>query len=205
MNQGQGQQIKRPRLDEATEAQTKPLSDVSQRSSQRYEKSMASGGGVSVGMPERNSSGPVGTQPGQDMHGISGAAVAPEIAAPATPGKSKVQACAPPQNDESVKALSDFLVMMDNYAPIIPNSVTRYYLRRSGFDCPDDRVIKVISLAAQKFVADIANDAMQFCKIRQEKRGARDAKYVLTMEDLSSALAEQGVEASKPSYFAGSG
>ncbi len=33
---------------------------------------------------------------------------------------------------------------------------TAYFLRRNGFECPDPVVIKMISLAAQKFLTDLA-------------------------------------------------
>lgn len=189
------QQVKRARLDEAVEAAPKPVADAAQANVQRYEKPT---GPQAVGPSVQR---PVSVQ-GEDVD--DGAAVDGSALSNRAVRPPRVQTMAPQQDDQSVKALADFVVMMDNYTPIIPNSVTRYYLRRSGFTCQDDRVIKVISLAAQKFVADIANDSMQFCKIRQEKRGSRDNKYVMTMEDLTSALAEQGVQATKPHYFQGS-
>lgn len=80
-------------------------------------------------------------------------------------------------------------------------------------------------MAAQKFISDVANDALQHCKTRtnnssssgsgssssnnQSKRGAAAAaeqnktrKYTLTMEDLSPALNDYGITAvKKPHYF----
>ncbi|KAJ3052436.1 Transcription initiation factor TFIID subunit 10 [Rhizophlyctis rosea] len=104
--------------------------------------------------------------------------------------------------------LADLLLMMDEFQPLIPDAVTDYYLARSGFDCEDVRLKRLLALAAQKFVADIANDALHYSKIRaqqiqaKDRKGAhKDKRNVLTMDDLSNALAEHGVNIKKPEYF----
>ncbi|OPJ72533.1 ribosomal RNA-processing protein 8 [Patagioenas fasciata monilis] len=66
--------------------------------------------------------------------------------------------------------------------------------------------IRLISLAAQKFISDIANDALQHCKMKGTASGSsrnksKDKKYTLTMEDLTPALAEYGINVKKPHYF----
>ena len=70
------------------------------------------------------------------------------------------------------------------------------------------RVKRLLALAAQKFVSDIAVDALQYCRIRgqgpqpKDRRGAnKDKRTVLTMGDLSSALADHGVNVKKPEYY----
>ncbi|CAE6519368.1 unnamed protein product [Rhizoctonia solani] len=102
----------------------------------------------------------------------------------------------------------------------IPNEVTDYYLQRAGFECEDVRLKRLLSLAAQKFVSDIAADAYQHARIRTnaqpsarartDKAGttavttalARDkTRTVLTMDDLSAALAEYGINARKPEFY----
>ncbi|KAK5809772.1 transcription initiation factor TFIID 23-30kDa subunit-domain-containing protein, partial [Linnemannia elongata] len=108
------------------------------------------------------------------------------------------------------RTLAEFLPMMEAYNPIIPDAVTDYYLSRTGFDCDDVRIKRLLALAAQKFVSDIATDAFQYCKVRQQsqKRPAPgkvnsplEKKTVLTMEDLSDALGEYGINVKKPDYF----
>lgn len=87
----------------------------------------------------------------------------------------------------------------------IPDAVTAFYLNRSGFDSTDPRVVRMISLAAQKFVSDIANDALQHCKMRgsgqSSRKSGKDKRYTLTMEDLTPALSEYGITVRKPPYF----
>jgi len=66
--------------------------------------------------------------------------------------------------------------------------------------------IRLVSLAAQKFVSDVANDALQHCKTRGASQTSKtskgkDRRYTLTMEDLTPALAEYGITVKKPHYF----
>ncbi|XP_043914485.1 transcription initiation factor TFIID subunit 10 [Protopterus annectens] len=106
----------------------------------------------------------------------------------------------------STTPLADFLMQLEEYTPTIPDAVTGYYLNRAGFEASDPRIIRLISLAAQKFISDIANDALQHCKMKGTASGSsrnksKDKKYILTMEDLASALSEYGINVKKPHYF----
>ncbi|OBZ73833.1 Transcription initiation factor TFIID subunit 10 [Grifola frondosa] len=105
--------------------------------------------------------------------------------------------------------------MLDDYEPLIPNEVTDYYLQRVGFECEDVRLKRLLSLAAQKFVSDIAADAYQHARIRANATGGRSranqpsgpasardkTKTTLMMEDLSSALSEYGITSRKPEFY----
>jgi len=104
--------------------------------------------------------------------------------------------------------------MLDDYEPLIPNEVTDYYLQRVGFECEDPRLKRLLSLAAQKFVSDIAADAYQHARIRTNAAGGRSrvnvpgpqsardkTKTTLIMEDLSAALAEYGITSRKPEFY----
>ncbi|KAM9830645.1 transcription initiation factor TFIID subunit 10 [Syngnathus typhle] len=106
----------------------------------------------------------------------------------------------------STTPLADFVMQLEEYTPTIPDAVTGYYLNRAGFEASDPRIIRLISLASQKFISDIANDALQYCKMKGTASGSsrsktKDKKYTLTMEDLAPALAEYGVNVKKPYYF----
>ncbi|XP_042231736.1 transcription initiation factor TFIID subunit 10-like [Homarus americanus] len=102
--------------------------------------------------------------------------------------------------------LSDFLMQLEDYNPTIPDAVTAYYLNTSGFEAADGRLVRLISLAAQKFISDITNDALQHCKMRgsqqsSSKTKGKDKRFTLTMEDLTPVLAEYGITVKKPHYY----
>ncbi|XP_065601886.1 transcription initiation factor TFIID subunit 10 [Cyrtonyx montezumae] len=163
--------------------------------------------------------------PGAPPSAAGGAARGAEGGAAAGRGPAPVSAAAPPEgamsngvyvppgaaNGEvkpvvSGTPLVDFLLQLEDYTPTIPDAVTGYYLNRAGFEASDPRIIRLISLAAQKFISDIANDALQHCKMKGTASGSsrnksKDKKYTLTMEDLTPALAEYGINVKKPHYF----
>ncbi|KAJ7224430.1 transcription initiation factor TFIID 23-30kDa subunit-domain-containing protein [Mycena pura] len=113
------------------------------------------------------------------------------------------------------RTLAEFMLMLDDYEPLIPNEVTDYYLQRVGFECEDVRLKRLLSLAAQKFVSDIAADAYQHARIRTNAAGGRartnqtfgpgsakdKTRTTLTMEDLSAALSEYGINSRKPEFY----
>ncbi|KAL7624307.1 hypothetical protein AAE478_005867 [Parahypoxylon ruwenzoriense] len=80
----------------------------------------------------------------------------------------------PTRKDTSLK---EFLTKMDDYAPIIPDAVTNYYMTKAGLPPPphtDPRLARLIALAVQKFVADIAADAYQYSRIRASNTSANN-------------------------------
>ncbi|KAJ8661783.1 hypothetical protein O0I10_002591 [Lichtheimia ornata] len=137
---------------------------------------------------------------GANASGVPGGI--PNAAAAATAAANN-EPVVDPELAKKEKTLAEFLAMMDSYTPIIPDAVTDYYLSRTGFDCDDVRIKRLLALAAQKFVADIATDAFQYCKVRQSgnRKTGKDRKAVLTMDDLSAALGEYGVNVKKPDYY----
>lgn len=70
---------------------------------------------------------------------------------------------------------------------------------------------RLLALAAEKFVADIASDAFQYARIRTNAGPARGARpgqsardrtrTVLTMDDLGCALGEYGIDARRAESF----
>ncbi|KAI0806400.1 transcription initiation factor TFIID 23-30kDa subunit-domain-containing protein [Xylaria sp. FL0064] len=74
-------------------------------------------------------------------------------------------------------SLKEFLSKMDDYAPIIPDAVTNYYMTKAGLPPPphtDPRLARLIALAVQKFVADVAADAYQYSRIRASNTSANN-------------------------------
>ncbi|KAF7503473.1 hypothetical protein GJ744_003702 [Endocarpon pusillum] len=83
----------------------------------------------------------------------------------------------PPSRKDA--SLREFLSKMDDYAPIIPDAVTSHYLTVSGLPPPNPSdptgtstnstplpLARLLALATQKFIADIAADAYQYSRIR---------------------------------------
>ncbi|XP_073047024.1 transcription initiation factor TFIID subunit 10-like isoform X2 [Primulina eburnea] len=108
-------------------------------------------------------------------------------------------------------ALTDFLASLMDYTATIPDELVEHYLAKSGFQCPDVRLTRLVAVATQKFITDVATDALQHCKARQssivkDKRDKqqKDKRLILTMDDLSKALREYGVNVKHLEYFAGS-
>ncbi|KAL5531506.1 hypothetical protein ACEPAG_4383 [Sanghuangporus baumii] len=111
------------------------------------------------------------------------------------------------------RTLAEFMLLLDEHEPLIPTEVTDYFLQRVGFECEDVRLKRLVALAAQKFVSDIAADAYQHARIRTNAaasgrgraplgQSSRDkTRTTLTMEDLSAALAEYGINARKPEFY----
>ncbi|XP_053957993.1 transcription initiation factor TFIID subunit 10 [Anastrepha ludens] len=110
-------------------------------------------------------------------------------------------------------ALDELLEQVEDYIPTVPDALTARYLNQSGFDSMDPRIVRIISVAAQKFISDIANDALQHCKTRtisqhsgghgsnKDKKPNKDRRYTLAVEDLTPALADHGITMRKPQYF----
>ncbi|XP_071919846.1 transcription initiation factor TFIID subunit 10 isoform X2 [Coffea arabica] len=98
-------------------------------------------------------------------------------------------------------ALSEFLASLMDYTPTIPDELVEHYLAKSGFQCPDVRLVRLVAVATQKFIADVATDALQQCKARQSavikdkrEKQQKDKRLILTMEDLSRALHEVNIK-----------
>ncbi|KAI4200500.1 MAG: hypothetical protein LQ350_003870 [Teloschistes chrysophthalmus] len=65
--------------------------------------------------------------------------------------------------------LQEFLAQMDDYAPIIPEALTTHHLLLAGLPPPPHTppaLSRLLALATQKFVADIAADAYQYSRMR---------------------------------------
>jgi transcription initiation factor TFIID subunit 10 len=59
----------------------------------------------------------------------------------------------------------------------IPDAVTNYYLTRAGLPPPpqtDQKLARLLALATQKFIADIAADAYQYSRIRSSNSNSNN-------------------------------
>ena len=92
----------------------------------------------------------------------------------------------------------------------IPDELTNLYLKRAGAATPDARVTRLVSLAAERFVRQVADDAYR-CAVQRNQAQARekkergydprDKRLVLETEDLAAALKDYGVNLHKPPYL----
>ncbi|KAH8705151.1 transcription initiation factor TFIID 23-30kDa subunit-domain-containing protein [Talaromyces proteolyticus] len=102
--------------------------------------------------------------------GANGTAAGGDPDAPGNPVASLSGAGGPTKKESSLR---EFLGKMDEYAPIIPDAVTAHYLTVAGLPPPGNgpnqtppHLARLLALATQKFVADIAADAYQYSRIR---------------------------------------
>ncbi|XP_027083107.1 transcription initiation factor TFIID subunit 10 isoform X3 [Coffea arabica] len=91
-------------------------------------------------------------------------------------------------------ALSEFLASLMDYTPTIPDELVEHYLAKSGFQCPDVRLVRLVAVATQKFIADVATDALQQCKARQSA----------VIKDKREKQQKHGVNVKHQEYFADS-
>lgn len=182
--------------------------------------------------------------PGKETNGSSGTGAGPSLAIPELPELTRKD-----------KTLQEVLDLMDgDFAPIIPDAVTDYCLSKNGFETSDVKIKRLLALATQKFILDIAQDAYEYSRIRNSSAvynssnpqvraklllqgqqyanqqlltgaggvgaagvdgqsellqpahtssnaGNQQGKIVLTMEDLSSALSEYGMNTTRPDFY----
>jgi transcription initiation factor TFIID subunit 10 len=53
-------------------------------------------------------------------------------------------------DDDELNKLTSTL---DEFTPVIPETITRYYMKQCGLQTEDDRVVKLLSVSVQKFMS----------------------------------------------------
>jgi transcription initiation factor TFIID subunit 10 len=92
------------------------------------------------------------------------------------------------------RELGDFLTALDKYSPTLPEPVTRHYLQKGGAATCDDRLVKLISLAADRFIATAIVDALAYQHARLGGPAGDVAPTApLELCDLAAALKERGI------------
>ncbi|KAI6203617.1 Transcription initiation factor TFIID subunit 10 [Aphelenchoides besseyi] len=64
------------------------------------------------------------------------------------------------------RTLGDFIESLNAVQPVIPDAVALHVMRKKGLTTEDPRIVRLISIATQKFISDIALDAMQLRETR---------------------------------------
>jgi transcription initiation factor TFIID subunit 10 len=113
-----------------------------------------------------------------------------------------------------MRSINKFLGALDGYTPTVPEAVSRYHMQKSGIEAHDERMVKLMSLAADHFLARTIHDSRQLSLLRTQinpssasrskaskrkreeaaaAQSSRDAEALFHIDDLAKALAEQGV------------
>ncbi|XP_023332774.1 transcription initiation factor TFIID subunit 10 [Eurytemora carolleeae] len=92
----------------------------------------------------------------------------------------------PPPTPGGIESL---LTKLEAYTPVVSDATTKSILQHVGVNTDDPQIVRLISSAAQKFISDVAYDALQHCKMRgggkeTKKVSGKDRKYALTTDDL---------------------
>jgi len=111
-----------------------------------------------------------------------------------------------PPPSPGLDQVEPLLERLEGYTPTVSDATVQAILAQTGLKTQDPQVTRLISVAAQKFISDIAYDALQHCKMRgggkeQKKVSGRDKKFALATEDVAVALSDQGITVKKPQYY----
>ncbi|CAF0817705.1 unnamed protein product [Brachionus calyciflorus] len=64
--------------------------------------------------------------------------------------------------------LDEFCVKLKDVQSTLPETVVSHYMKKTGFIVSDPKIVKVISIASQKFISEIVNDVMQHHKLKSK-------------------------------------
>ncbi|KAL3137887.1 hypothetical protein ABBQ38_005139 [Trebouxia sp. C0009 RCD-2024] len=110
----------------------------------------------------------------------------------------------------SPQELAAFLEGLEDYVPTIPDELTQHYMKLCGFDCEDIRLTRLVSIAAQKFVASIIQDSLELQKqkrtapqqqLKEQGYNIKDKRLILSPVEIAEALQEHGINVKKPTYY----
>lgn len=79
---------------------------------------------------------------------------------------------------------------------MIPLDVVTYYLNSSGFNSSDSRAIKLVALAAENFVSEVAHSSKEFLRLETNAKEAREG--TLNTAILAKALENYGLDIIRP-------
>ena len=96
---------------------------------------------------------------------------------------------------EEVSGIMKFIEEVDGYTPTVPEAVVQQYLQLGGSSTTDPRILKLVALATDKFLAGLAKDTKDLGALRV---GDKRAPPPLDMQDLTESLRSRGVKITKP-------
>eukprot|EP00890_Picochlorum_soloecismus_P005671 jgi/Picsp_1/6104/NSC_03458-R1_transcription initiation factor tfiid subunit 10 len=112
-------------------------------------------------------------------------------------------------SESEKQKLVKLLQTLEDTQTTIPDELTKNVLLRSGVKCDDERTLRLVSLAAGKFLEDLidetcmiqANRSQATIKHQQNEGFPKDRKPVILTEDLSLALQRYGMRLYRPPYL----
>lgn len=96
------------------------------------------------------------------------------------------------------REFNQFLSALDDYSPTYPEALSTYYLQQAGFSVKDERIAKLVSLAADKVIANVLYEAKQISLVKQparalSKKRSATAGETFEPEDLETALGQNQI------------
>ena len=86
---------------------------------------------------------------------------------------------------------------LDEVKPMIPLDVVLYYLNSSGFNPSDTRAVKLVALAAENFISEVAHSSKELLSLGANTKEAREG--TLNTATLAKALENYGLDIIRPS------
>jgi transcription initiation factor TFIID subunit 10 len=74
--------------------------------------------------------------------------------------------------------LDDFCLKLNDINTTLPDSVVNHYMKKAGFVVNDTKLVKIVSIASQKFISEIVNDVMQHHKMKTKSSHNSTANVV---------------------------
>lgn len=71
--------------------------------------------------------------------------------------------------------LDEFCCKLKDVQTTLPETVVNHYMKKTGFIVNDSKLVKIISIASQKFISEIVNDVMQHHKLKSKTTGQGSA------------------------------
>ena len=97
--------------------------------------------------------------------------------------------------ETSVEKFIDFL---EGNECAMPDSLIEFLLEKSGCNCPDKRVGRMIGFATEKMLSEVIDEAIFFSESRSQKSGTPSS--VLKTEDVLKGAKQLGIEISGFEY-----
>jgi hypothetical protein len=76
---------------------------------------------------------------------------------------------------------------LDDINTTLPDSVITHYMKKTGFIVNDPKLVKIISIASQKFISEIVNDVMQHHKLKNKASSASSVSGIQAASTTSTA------------------